>query len=146
VRSSHGFTLIEVVVALLVLSLAATALFGLLSKSIFNLGKIEDVHRYQLAGEDVMKRVLFLSKLPASGHAEGDISELSAHWIVNVAPYAPKVLDESKPAEALMKVDVEMIYPGRSGDRRLRFETVKPSVVEYNDYDFPNALETAFPR
>jgi prepilin-type N-terminal cleavage/methylation domain-containing protein len=146
VRSSLGFTLIEVVVALLVLTLAATALFGLLSKSMFNLGRIEDLHRYQLAGEDVMKRVLFLSKLPVSGHAEGDIDALRAHWIVNVVPYAPKVLDDSKPAEALMKVDVEMIFPGRGGERRLRLESVKPSAVEYNNYDFPNAIETAFPR
>jgi len=48
-RNQRGFTLIEVLVAAAVLGITATALFGLLSQSSFNLRKIEDLHRYELA-------------------------------------------------------------------------------------------------
>ena len=143
-RSRGGFTLIEVVVAMVVLGLAATAIFGVLSKSIFNLGRIEDLHRYQLAGEDIMKRALFLSSLPAVGHAEGAIPDLQARWMVDVVPYAPRVLD-TKPAQAVMKISVEVAFPGRAGERRISLESVKPVAVVYEDYDLGKAVETAYP-
>ena len=57
-KKQHGFTLIEVMVAAAVLGIAATALFSLLSRSLSNIRTIEDLHHYQLAGEDVMNRVL----------------------------------------------------------------------------------------
>ena len=56
-KSPRGFTLIEVLVAAAILGITATALFGLFSKSLFNLRKVEDLHRYELAAQDVMNRV-----------------------------------------------------------------------------------------
>jgi prepilin-type N-terminal cleavage/methylation domain-containing protein len=144
-RSGKGFTLIEVVVAMVVFGLSATALFGLFSKSTFNLARIEDLHRYQLAGEDIMKRALFLPSLPASGHAEGEMRNLKAHWVVDVVPYAPNVL-ESKPPEAVMKINVHVAFAGRAGERRISLESLRPVPVEYEDYDLVKAIENAYPR
>ena len=71
----RGFTLIEVVVAITILGISSTALFGLFGTSANNLRKIEDLHRYQLAAEEVMNRVLLLPSLPGSGRAGGRLDQ-----------------------------------------------------------------------
>ena len=145
-RSSRGFTLLEVVVAAAILGMAATALFGLFSQSLFNLGKVEEMHRYQLAAQDLMQRVLSLEFLPGNGHAEGRLEDLQSKWTVNVSRYAAPDT-EVQPAEAIVKVDVEVIYPGRSGERRIKLEAVKPVSLRYEDgYSFEEAIENVYPR
>ena len=144
-KPEQGFTLIEVIVAAAVFAIAATALFGLFSKSLFNLRKIEDVHRYQLAGEEVLNRVLALPKLPAEAYVEGNVEGLDARWTVMVRPWIPGNL-QSRTSEAIMKIDVEVQWPGRAGPRNIRLETVKPVPVSYENYNFTEAIEQVFPR
>src|SRR5690349_5505278 len=105
-RSAGGFTLIEVLVALVILGSACAALFGLLSSSLFNLRKLEDVHRYQLAAEDVMNRVDFISTFPPEGKINGRPANLDAEWTLTVSPWLPATLQE-KPSQAIMKIDVD---------------------------------------
>ena len=144
-RRQRGFTLIEVIVAAAVLSIAATALFSLLSNSLSNLKKIEDVHHYQLAGEDLMNRVLLLSTLPASGTIEGKLTPLNARWVVTVTPWIPVKLD-GNPAEAVMKVNVEVFWPGRASERSLKLEAIKATRVSYAGTDYQQAIENALPN
>ena len=137
----RGFTLIEVMVAAAVFGLASTALFGLLSKSLSNLRKVEDLHHYQLAGDEVMNRVLLLPVLPPDGTAEGPIEKLSARWRVTIAPWYPAKLDDH-PGEAVMKVNVEVRWPGQSGDRRVQLEAIKGIAVTYaSGYNLQKAIE-----
>ena len=144
-KRSRGFTLIEVMVAAAVLGIAATALFSLLSRSLSNLRTIEDLHHYQLAGEDVMNRVLLQSSLPAGGRTEGELKSLGAHYAVTLTPWIPDNLD-SKPSEGAMKVDVEVLWAGRSGPRSLKLETVKAGPLSYNNSDFQKSIEDALPQ
>ena len=142
---SRGFTLIEVLVAMAVLGMACAALFGLLSSSLFNLRKLEDRHRYQLIGEDVMKRVQALGALPPEGNVKGQVRDVEAEWKVVVKPWFPAALDE-KPSEAVMKINVDVVWRGRSGLRTFSLETAKPSSIAYENYDFQDAIEKVFPR
>ena len=144
-RSHRGFTLIEVLVATAVLGIAATALFGLLSRSLFNLRKIEDLHRYELAAQNVMNEVLMLSTLPAEGRAEGALDDIGAHWIINVKPWAPPTL-EAKPDQAILSVEAVVTWPGRSSQRSIKVEALKPAKVAYSYYDLQSAVENVFPR
>lgn len=141
----RGFSLIEVMVATAILGMAATALFGLFSKSLFNLRKIQDVHQYQLAGEEIMNRVLLLSTLPAGGRFEGPVGRLDARWVVNLTPWIPAKLD-GNPPEAVMKIDVEIVWPGRSGQRSVKLETIKATSLSYSNLDFGHAVETILPN
>ena len=111
-KAQHGFTLIEVVVAAAVLGIAATALFGLFSRSLRNLRTIDDLHKYQLASEEIMNRVLLQASLPEA-KVEGRIERLNARWTVQVGPWIPSTL-EGSPREAVMKVDVQVLWKGRS--------------------------------
>jgi prepilin-type N-terminal cleavage/methylation domain-containing protein len=144
VKVKAGFTLIEVMVAAAVLGITATALFGLFSTSISNLRRVEDLHRYHLAGEAMMNRVMLLSTLPGTGEAEGRFDELNARWVVRIAPWLPETL-EGKPADAVLKVDVEILWPGRAGERSIRLESIKPAQVDYSNIDFGGALARVFP-
>ena len=143
---ARGFTLIEVVVAAAIFGMAGTALFGLLSRSVVNLGKMEELHRYQLASEEMMNRVLLLPRLPAGGRAEGEVEGLKdARWTVKVQPWIPESL-ESQPSEAIVKIDVEVFWPGRSGRRNVRLETVKPVFLSYGVTDFDREIAEVFPN
>jgi general secretion pathway protein I len=139
-RRQDGFTLIEVIVAAAILGMAAAALFGLLSKSLFNLKKIDDVRQYQLASERIMNYALLLPQLPPAGRAEGRFDRIGARWILKVTPWMPQVLD-NQPADAVMKLDVQVVWPGRSGDRSISLETIKPVSLSYSNYDFQRAVE-----
>ncbi len=143
VRSNHGLTLIEVLVAAGILGIVATALFGLLSTSLSNLHKVEQLHQYELATQDLMNRVLFLPALPAPASAEGSFDNLGARWTVNIDPWAPAKLD--KPVDpAVVKVRVVVSWPGRSGDRSLELESLKVTKIE--SYDLGNRIQTAYPQ
>jgi prepilin-type N-terminal cleavage/methylation domain-containing protein len=144
-KSVRGFTLIEVMVAAAVLGITATALFGLFSASLGNLGKVEKLHRYHIAAEEIMNRVMLLQNLPGAGQAEGRIDKLDARWMVTVAPWIPETLD-GNPADAVLKIDVQVLWPGRSGEQSVRLETVKPVRVNYSDYDFEGAIAGVFPN
>lgn len=144
-KNNRGFTLIEVLVAAGILGIAASALFGLLSKSLSNLHKVEELHRYELVAADVMNRVLSFSTLPAPASAEGPIDNLAGHWTVNINPWAPSNL-EKRPAQAILKVDVVVTWPGRSSQRRIEVESLKAAKVDYSNFDLQHSIEIAYPR
>ena len=144
-KNERGFTLIEVMVAAAVLGIAATAIFGLLSRSLSNLRTIDDLHKYQLASEEIMNRVLLQTSLPPEADVEGRIERLNARWNVKVSPWIPNNLDEH-PREAVMKVDIQVLWQGRSAERSVKLETIKGTVVSYTHDDFKNAIETALPN
>ena|SRR2546422_10409153 len=144
-KNRRGFTLIEVLVAAAVLGMAATALFGLLSKSLSNLRKVEDLHRYELATQDLMNRVLFLQTLPAPAAAEGAFDNLPANWSVKITPWAPATL-EKKPEQAVLNVEVELTWAGLSSQRSIAVESLKVAKVQYSNYDLRQSIETAYPK
>ena len=145
-KINRGFTLIEVLVAAAVLGMTATALFGLFSKSLFNLRRVEDLHRYELAAQNVMNRVLLLPSLPGEAQATGALDAGSGQWTVRVHPWAPSDL-EPKPGEAILRVDVAVTWLGRSSRRSIEIEALKPAKIIYSDnYDLQEAIESALPQ
>jgi general secretion pathway protein I len=145
-KANRGFTLIEVLVAAAVLGITASALFGLFSKSLFNIGRVEDLHRYELAAENLMNEVLLFTTLPAGGEAGGVLDDSGARWNVTVQPWAPADL-ESKPAEGILRVVVLVTWPGRSIPRRIQIEALKPAQITYlSSYDFRAVIEDSLPK
>jgi general secretion pathway protein I len=145
-KADRGFTLIEVLVAAAVLSITASALFGLFSRSLFNIGRVEDLHRYELAAENLMNELLLFTTLPAGGEAGGILDDSGARWNVTVQPWAPADL-ESKPPEGILRVVVSVTWPGRSITRRIQIEALKPAQITYlSNYDFRAVIEDSLPK
>ena len=144
-RYQRGFTLIEVVVAVAILGLSSSALFGLFSTSVDNLRRIEKRHRYHLAAADVMNRVLLLPVLPADGQAGGRLRQIDADWRVRVEPWIPESFDQ-RPEQAIVKIVVEVEFDGRSGRRNIDLEALKPSPLTYGPQDFQRAIDDVFPE
>jgi len=143
-KGSRGFTLTEVLVAAVVLGMAASALFGLLSKSMLNLRKVEELNRYQLVAQDLMNRVLFLPSL-APGTVEGAVGDSGGRWTVTVTPWGPSTL-EKKPDLAVLKIDVIVSWPGRSSQRSIDVESLKVVKVDYTNFDLHRAIDSAYPQ
>lgn len=144
-RNRRGFTLIEVLVAAAVLGITATALFGVLSRSLFNLRTIEDRHRYELAAQGLMNRVLLLPALPAGGQAAGSLDDMGGHWTIQIRPWAPPSL-EKEPKEAVLRVDVAVTWPGRTVQHSIAFEALKAGKVEYSNFQLQEALGKIIPQ
>ena len=143
-KTNRGFTLVEVLVAAVVLGMAASALFGLLSRSLLNLRKVEELHRYQLVAQDLMNRVLFLPSL-APGTVDGAVDNTGGRWTVTVTPWGPPTL-ENKPDIAILKVDVVVSWSGRSSQRSIDVESLKVVKVDYSNFDMHRALDNAYPQ
>ncbi len=142
-RNNRGFTLIEVLVAAGVLGIVATALFGLLSASLSNLHKVEQLHHYELAAQDIMNRVLFVPTLPVPANAEGPVDDRGGHWVVNISPWAPEKL-ENAPSPSVVKVRVVVSWPGRLSERSVELESLKVTKIE--NYDLGNRIQTVYPQ
>src|SRR5262249_41255395 len=105
----------------------------------------QDLHRYQIASEDVMNRIQILQKLPAQGSAAGRLANLGADWTVSVSPWYPANLN-AKPDQAIMRIDVNVTWSTRAGQRSFHIESLKPASIVYSNYDFNRAIESAVPQ
>ena len=142
-KHNRGFTLIEVLVATSVIAITATALFGLLSTSLSNLRKVEDLYRYELAAEDVMNRVLSLPDVPVPAMAQGIVENSQAQWAVSVEPWAPPIV-QNETQQAIVKIRVVVTWPGRSSDRNIELESLKRTKMV--SYDLRDSIQAAFPQ
>jgi prepilin-type N-terminal cleavage/methylation domain-containing protein len=142
-KPNRGFTLIEVLVAVSVIGITATALFGLLSTSLSNLRKVEDLHRYELAAQDVMDRILSLPDVPVPAMAEGTVENSNAQWAASIDPWAPPNVDKDT-RQAIVKVHVVVTWPGQSQGRSIELESLKTTKIVF--YDLQNSIQTAFPQ
>jgi prepilin-type N-terminal cleavage/methylation domain-containing protein len=143
-RGQKGFTLIEVIVAVAILGLTGSALFSLFGRSIDNIRRMDELHSYQLAGEEVMNRVLLLGSVPAGGEARGRLDAIDADWTVRILPWIPETL-EGRPDQAIIRIEVEVAWDGRAGRRNLVLETVRPSSLSYDAVEFREAIDAVFP-
>jgi type II secretion system protein I len=142
-KRESGFTLVEVLVAASVLAIVATALFGLLSRSLSNLRKVEELHQYELATVDVMNRILSLPALPPSATAQGSLNTAGGRWTATIDPWAPPTL-EKMADQAVVRIHVVVTWPGQSSQRSIDVESLK--VAKIQNYDLQSAIATIYPQ
>jgi general secretion pathway protein I len=118
-----GFSLLEVLVAFVILALVATALFRLFSGALGNAGAAEEYSRAALIAESVLAEAAAAQPLregSATGTAEGG----RYAWTAKVAPYAPAVAnaDLERISQAmtmrLFRIEVDLRFPSPAGGER----------------------------
>ena len=127
----HGFSLLEVLVAFVILALVATALFRLFSGGLVNASAAGDWSRALLLAE---------TRLELAGTTQplrevtdrGDEDDGRMQWEARVTPYSAPDADPSMERSAdtlptrLYRVTVDVKFPGQNGgERTLSLATVK---------------------
>jgi general secretion pathway protein I len=119
-----GFSLIEVLAAFVILSLVATALFGLFGGALRNLAAADDWNRAVLVAESRLAAAASIRPLREAVD-RGDVDDGRIKWETRVSPYDPPVeggqelgqLADAMPTR-LWRVEVFVTFPGLAGGER----------------------------
>jgi general secretion pathway protein I len=120
---ARGFSLLEVLVAFVVLALVGTALFRLFGGALANVSASEDWSRALLVAESVLAEISGTQPLRA-GTQSGTADDGRVRWDASVTPYAPPQAnaDLDRTAEAmplrLWKIAVDARFDGPDGKPR----------------------------
>lgn len=133
---SRGFSLLEVLVAFVILALVATALFGLFSGALGNASASEDWSRAMLFAESRLAAAANPQTLQAAVERGSD-DEGRVKWETRVTAWeAPGVdpelarLSETM-ATGLYRIEVDVSFPGvAGGERKFSLATVKLALRE----------------
>jgi general secretion pathway protein I len=118
---SRGFSLLEVLVAFVILSLVATALFRLFSASLSNASAATDYSRAVLVAESRLEAAAAAQPLVA-GDEQGTEDEGRIAWESRVEPYE-SAADAEDPMTAMLptmlyRISVDVKFTGPNGGPR----------------------------
>ena len=122
----HGFTLLEVLVAMALLGIAVAALMSGLSGSLRNLARTEAYEKAVLVGRAQLNRLLIEQTL-VPGRLRGRWDE-TFRWEAEIRRWNPAGAagGEQQPALLpLVLVTLTVFWKGASGEQRATFETCK---------------------
>jgi len=119
----RGFSLLEVLVAFVILSLVGTALFRLFSGALANVSAADEYTRAVLVAESALASAASTQPLIEATEG-GTIDDGRIQWTTRVAPYTPSDIgpDLERTTEAmpmrLYRVTAEVTFPSPSGGTR----------------------------
>jgi general secretion pathway protein I len=122
-RRASGFSLLEVLVAFVILALVGTALFRLFSGSLNNASAADDYSRAALVAESVLAEAASTRPLREATQ-QGTVDDGRIEWSTRVALYTPPGVnpDAERGSEALpvrlYRVSAEVVFPAMSGGKR----------------------------
>jgi len=120
---ARGFSLLEVLVAFVILSLVATALFRLFSGALQNMSAADDYTKAVLVAESALAKASAAQPLREATD-NGSADEGRIEWTTRVVPYSPQGVspDLERAAETmptrLYRVSAEVTFPSPSGGKR----------------------------
>jgi general secretion pathway protein I len=133
----RGFTLLEVLVATVILAVAVTGLMSALSTSLGSAARLTDYDRAALLGRQKMDELLIASKLPKLTPIEGiwapDVAgDLKAGWRARLSPFEmPPTAGPGTPY--LERVELEIWWMNGEKRRTLNLEAFRRSVITTED-------------
>jgi len=129
-----GFTLLEVLVATVIMGVAVTALIIGLTQSVKNAGRLADYDRAVMLARTKMNDLLLDANLPFDGSVNGrfDAGEaggIPSGWSAALRPY--DVPPNAGPGTAvLQQVALEVWWEPASGGRRnMLLESYRPTLI-----------------
>jgi type II secretion system protein I len=132
-----GFSLLEVLVATLIMGIAVTTLLVGLSQSVRNAARLAEHDRAAMLARNKMNELLLDPSLPFTGTVEGKFDSEGAAGTVSGWRAATKPFEmrpESGPgSEVLQEVALEVWWKPVGGDRRtLHVEGYRPARIPLN--------------
>jgi general secretion pathway protein I len=118
-----GFSLLEVLVAFVILSLVVTALFRLFSGALGNASAADDYSRAVLVAESALAEAAAVQPLTEI-NLQGSADDGRIEWTAHVAPYTPPGVnpDLERASDSmttrLYRVSVDVTFPSPAGGKR----------------------------
>jgi general secretion pathway protein I len=131
----NGFTLLEVLVAL---AIASVALIGLFQAGSGGLFAVDTAVRVEEAVQRAESHLAAVGRDAALVQGEfNDDDGGGYHWRLRVRPVATRPVlaaQGNTPATAtLFEVEVAISWPGRAGDRSVVLKTLRPGIASTGD-------------
>jgi len=115
-RARAGFTLLEVLVATVIMGIAVTGLIVGLSQSVKNASRLSDYDRAAMLARTKMNDLLLDADLPLDGAVEGQFDK-SSGWRAVLKPFEQPAL-AGPGATILQQVALEIWWQPATGTRR----------------------------
>jgi len=133
----RGFTLLEVIVATLIMAVAVTGLLSAISTSLRNAGKLTEYGRAELLAHQKMDELLIANRLqkmtPFQGTWGPEVTgNLPIGWVARITPF--EMPPRPKPQTAILE-RIELQIWWMDGDRKRTFtlEGYRRSVLTKED-------------
>jgi general secretion pathway protein I len=133
-KSRHGFTLLEVLVATVIMGIAVAGLIAGLSQSVRNAARLADYDRAAMLARTKMNDLLLDPNLPFSGQVEGQFDRdqsggIPSGWRAALNPFdvppnaGPNIL-------ILQRITLEVWWdPGSRNRRTIGLESYRPTRI-----------------
>lgn len=130
---SRGFTLLEMLVATLIMGVAVVGLLSSISTSLRNAGRLTDYDRAALAAKRKMDELLLDSRLPKLAVIEGRFDPategMEGGWRARLAPF--EMPPRAGPGTAILeRLELEIWWMSGERRRSLTLEGFRRSVIE----------------
>jgi type II secretion system protein I len=136
-KASAGFTLLEVMVATLIMGVAVTALLSNLSTSLRNASKLTDYDRAAEIAHARMNELLLDEKLPLNRPLQGGFSPAVTGWAQSGWTAQITVFERPPGAgagqRALERIGLEIWWDTPTGRRNFRLEAFRPAILRPED-------------
>jgi general secretion pathway protein I len=133
-RTERGFTLLEVLVATVIMGIAVAGLIAGLSQSARNVARLTDYDRVSMLARTKMNDLLLDSALPFDGNAEGrfdgdESGGIPSGWRAVLKPF--EIPPKAGPGTiVLQRVALEVWWMPAEGTRRsIQLEGYRPAKI-----------------
>ncbi len=133
----RGFTLLEVLVATVIMAIAVTGLLSALSTSLRSAARLTDYDRAALLGQQKMDELLISSKAPKLVPIQGTwgpevAGDLRAGWMAQITPFEmPSTKGPGTPF--LERIELQIWWMNGEKRRTLSLEAFRRSVLTPED-------------
>lgn len=127
-RRQEGFSLLEVLVAFVILSISLGVLLQVFATGLRNAGTADDYTQATLYAESILAAIGRETPLNEGQHS-GPINDRFS-WRSTVAPYTDDMPDPEKTHVRAYRVEVEVFWDGLVQTRSVMLETLRLTPVE----------------
>ena len=127
-RRQEGFSLLEVLVAFVILSISLGVLLQVFATGLRNAGTADDYTQATLYAESILAAIGRETPLSEGQHS-GPINDRFS-WRSTVAPYTDDMPDPEKTHVRAYRVEVEVFWDGLVQTRSVMLETLRLMPVE----------------
>lgn len=127
-RRQEGFSLLEVLVAFVILSISLGVLLQVFATGLRNAGTADDYTQATLYAESILAAIGRETPLSEGQHS-GPINDRFS-WRSTVAPYTDDMPDPEKTHVRAYRVEVEVFWDSLAQTRSVMLETLRLTPVE----------------